>query len=144
MSLQEQYDIEHSVGPLDTTAAPEGAIEARSYWESVWRSFKRDKVAIAGGVTIVLLIFTCFAGGPIASAILGHGPNQIFTAAVSEGGIPLKPFFTTFVNAPYPGATGHFAKVTMPLGADSAEGRDEFLRLLYGGQTSLEVAIFAT
>jgi hypothetical protein len=56
---------------------------------------------------------------------------------------PLGPW-SDFKNVPYVGATGNFPSVFFPLGSDGAEGRDEFLRLLYGGQASLEVAIFAT
>ena len=46
--------------------------------------------------------------------------------------------------APYPGATGHFGTTLFILGGDSQLGRDEFLRLLYGAQVSLEVAVGAT
>ena len=31
-------------------------VKARGYWEQVWRRFKRDKIAIAGGITIILLL----------------------------------------------------------------------------------------
>ena len=124
-------------------AAVEGEIEARGYWENIWRTFKQDKVAIGGGVTVIFLILLCYAGGPIFSRILGHGPNTLFFNAVTEGGYPVGPW-AHVKNAPYVGATGHFSTVFMPLGADGAQGRDEFLRLLYGGRVSLEVAIFAT
>lgn len=130
-----------AAGALD--AAPADAIEARGYWESIWQTFKKDKVAIGGGVTIVLLILLCYAGGPIFSKLLGHGPNRLFFNAVTEGGYPVGPW-SHVKNAPYVGATGHYSTVFLPLGADGAQGRDEFLRLLYGGRVSLEVAIFAT
>ena len=146
MSIQE--DLQRSVAPagaepLETGLEVLGAIEARGYWESVWRSFKRDKVAIGGGVTIILLIVACYAGGPLFSRILGHGPDRLYDGAVTAGGNPIGPW-AHFKNAPYVGATGHFPTVFFPLGADGAQGRDEFLRLLYGGQVSLEVAVLAT
>jgi ABC-type dipeptide/oligopeptide/nickel transport system permease subunit len=118
-------------------------IKTLGYWESVWRTFKRDKVAIGGGVTIILLLLACFVGAPIFAKVLGHGPDQLFNAAVDIGGIPVGPW-SHVTDAPYAGATGHFHHYLFVLGADSGVGRDEFLRLLYGGQTSLEVAIFAT
>ena len=31
-------------------------VQARGYWEQVWRRFKRDKAAIAGGVTVILIL----------------------------------------------------------------------------------------
>jgi peptide/nickel transport system permease protein len=144
MSIQEQHDAE-IIGPLTPDAVLQAGrtIEARGYWEQVWRSFKRDKVAIGGGVTVVLLVLACFIGGPVFASILGHGPNQIFDGGLTSGALPLGPW-SHFRNVPYVGASGHFPTVFFPLGSDGAEGRDEFLRLLYGGQASLEVAVLAT
>lgn len=149
MTLQEQFDAGHAVpdvvegGSEPAADGDLGGIEARGYWESVWRSFKRDKVAIGGGITILLLLLFSFVGGPVFALILGHGPDRLYSSAVTEGGIPVGPW-SHVSTVPYVGATGDFPPALLPLGADSAEGRDEFLRLLYGGQTSLEVAIFAT
>ncbi len=128
------------IGELGTTE-----VKARGYWEQVWIRFRRDKVAIAGGVFIVLLVLAAFAGGPLAAWLLGHGPNQPFTA----GGIDQKTLlpvgpWTWVSKAPYAGAAGHFGHTLFILGADGGTGRDEFLRLLYGAQISLEVAGLAT
>src|SRR5947199_508595 len=62
------------------------AIRARGYWELVWIRFKKDKVAIASGIAIIMIFVIAFAGAPIAKHYVGHGPNDIFTgtAAVSE------------------------------------------------------------
>jgi peptide/nickel transport system permease protein len=120
-------------------------VRARGYWEQVWIRFRRDKVAIVGGVFIILLVLAAFAGGPIAAWILGHGPNDLFPA----GGIdqtsllPVGPW-THVTTAPYAGAPGHWGNTLFILGSDGTTGRDEFLRLLYGGQVSLEVAGVAT
>jgi peptide/nickel transport system permease protein len=118
-------------------------VQARGYWENVWRRFKRDKVAIAGGIVIIFLVVGAFAGAPIASHILGHGPDDQFAKGVDEGGIPVGPW-THISTAPYTGATGHWPNTLLILGADGPLGRDEFLRILYGAQVSLEVAIGAT
>jgi peptide/nickel transport system permease protein len=128
------------VGELGTVR-----VRARGYWEQVWIRFRRDRIAITGGVFIVLLVLAAFAGGPIAVALLGHGPNDVFSA----GGInqttllPVGPW-THISTAPYAGAIGHFPHTLFILGADGLTGRDEFLRLLYGAQVSLEVAGVAT
>ena len=53
-------------------------VEARDYWASVWLRLKRDKLALAGGVFIVVLFVTAFAGAPLAARFLGHGPNEPF------------------------------------------------------------------
>ena len=58
---------------------------------------------------------------------------------------PVGPF-TKISTAPFPTPVGTkgFEDTTLILGADGQLGRDMFLRILYGAQTSLEVAVFAT
>src|SRR5207237_8584103 len=106
--------------------------------------FRRDKVAIGGGLLIVCLLLAALAGAPIAAKLLGHGPNDLFAGGVNPDSLlPLGPW-THVSTVPYPGATGHFSSTLFILGADGQLGRDEFLRLLYGAQVSLEMAIGAT
>jgi peptide/nickel transport system permease protein len=122
----------------------EGAVRARGYWEGVWLRFRRDKFAIGGGIYIVFLVIVGFIGAPIAAKILGHGPDDQFAGGVDPKKLlPVDPF-TSVSDQPYPGAVGHFHHTFFVLGGDSQLGRDEFLRLLYGTQTSLEVAVGAT
>jgi len=115
-----------------------GPVRARGYWEQVWIRFRRDKVAIAGGIFIVLLAFSAFAGAPIAAHFLGHGPNeQFFYGGVNQNTfLPVGPL--TWFTAP-DGSHQLFI-----LGASDTTGRDEFLRLLYGARVSLEIACIAT
>ena len=118
-----------------------GAVQARGYWELVWRRFRRDKVAIASAVFIVLLLLTAFVGAPLAKHWVGHGPTDIFAAVPQVVELPsLLPAgpMTHFTN-PY---TGHHD--VMVLGAANRLGQDEFLRLLYGARVSLEVALLST
>jgi peptide/nickel transport system permease protein len=115
----------------------EPAIRARGYWEQVWRRFKRDRVAIGSFFFIVLLVLACFPGAVLAETLLGHGPDDLFFDGVDERLIPRGPL--SHVTNPDTGEQELFV-----LGADSALGRDEFLRLLYGGRVSLEVAVFST
>jgi peptide/nickel transport system permease protein len=120
------------------------AVRARGYWEGVWLRFKRDKFAIGGGVYVVLLVLVGFVGAPIAAALLGHGPNDQFAGGLDPKTVlPVGPW-THVSEAPYVGATGDFGQTLFILGGDGQLGRDEFLRLLYGTQTSLEVAVGAT
>jgi peptide/nickel transport system permease protein len=115
-------------------------IRARGYWELVWRRFKRDKVAIASGIFIILLILIAFAGAPIAQHYIGHGPDDIFTgtAAVDTlSQLPANP--GTHIDNYY---TNH--RDILLLGASNRLGQDEFLRLLYGARVSLEVAGLST
>jgi len=121
------------------------AVRARGYWELVWLRFRRDRIAITGGCFILFLVFCAFAGGPIAAHYLGHGPNdQFFAGGVDQRTLlPVGPF-SWISTAPYAGAVGHFPHTLFILGASDTTGHDEFLRLLYGAQVSLEVACIAT
>jgi peptide/nickel transport system permease protein len=116
-----------------------GEIRARGYWELVWIRFRRDRVAIASGVFIILLTLVAFVGAPIAKHYVGHGPDEIFTGtdAVGPGLLPAGPW--THIDNYYTGKTD-----VLVLGAANRLGQDEFLRLLYGARVSLEVAVIST
>jgi peptide/nickel transport system permease protein len=90
-----------------------------------WERFRQDRAALAGGIVILLLIFIAIAGGPIAQAITGHGPNDIVPNSQDEFGVPFGP-------------SSH-----LWFGAD-AEGRDLFVRTMYGARISLFVGIVAS
>jgi peptide/nickel transport system permease protein len=77
-------------------------------------------------------------GGPIAEAILGHGPNDLYYTAVDSRLLPKGPM-TWVDDVLHPGQ-----KTLFVLGADGTLGRDEFLRMLYGARVSLEVALLST
>jgi peptide/nickel transport system permease protein len=128
------------------TAPETEAVKARGYWEAVLLRFRRDHLAVISLGFIVLLFLGAFVGGPVAANLLGHGPNNIFLAAVTsyaKGNVPVGPW-THVSLAPYPGAPGHYAHTLFILGADGQSGRDMLLRLLYGAQTSLEVGVLST
>ncbi|MGZ4256642.1 MAG: ABC transporter permease [Gaiellaceae bacterium] len=114
-------------------------VQARGYWELVWRRFRRDKVAIGSCVFIILLVLFAFVGAPIVRHLVGHGPNDLFlyAPAVNLAGLPANPM--THVHNPN---TGH--NDLLVLGAANRLGQDELLRLMYGAQISLEVAILST
>src|SRR5882757_9175619 len=122
-------------------------------WALAWRRFKRDRVAVGCGVFLLLLVFAVGPGAPLYGKIVGHGPNDFFPYAVTVGLRPAGPFTVTWdtpeVAGDDPFALTHpappkgTAKTLLLLGADSQLGRDEFLRVLYGGRVSLEVAVGA-
>jgi peptide/nickel transport system permease protein len=158
MAKQEQRPavIGAGAGLAGTVAAESGVelgelepVRARGYWEQVWGRFRHDRLAIVGGCFIVFLFVVAFGGSPIAKDQLGHGPNDQFTdltgGAFNVDGQPAGPW--AHVNAGVGGycVSGEACTKTLfVLGSDSSLGRDEFLRLLYGAQVSLEVAIGAT
>jgi len=119
-------------------------------WALAWRRLKRDRIALVCGGFLVFVLFAVGPGAPLYERAVGHGPNDLFPYSVSVGLRPAGPFTVTwatsrvaddqpfaFHHTPPPKGTG---KTLLLLGADSQLGRDEFLRILYGGRVSLEVA----
>ena len=153
MSTKEHdREVIGSVGGLASAVAVEThgelgeteEIRARGYWEQVWIRFRRDKAAIAGGVFIIFMFFAAYGGAPLAKHLLGHGPNdQFILAALNSKGAPAGPW--SHISTDLAGTcTAHCPTTLYILGSDGELGRDEFLRLLYGAQVSLEVALGAT
>ncbi|HEX6208321.1 MAG TPA: ABC transporter permease, partial [Actinomycetota bacterium] len=108
---------------------PAQQIVGRSPWELFWRRFRQDRLATAG-IIIIAVITALALAAPLFSNIVGHAPNQVFAAeypagALDEFGLPIGPNRDFW------------------FGADTA-GRDLFVRVLYGAQTSLFVALLAT
>ena len=111
------------------------AVVARGYWEQAWRRFRRDRIAIISGVVIIVLALGAFVGAPLAQHWLGHGPNDLIKGGVKDF-VPVGPLSSV--------SNGQGGTTLLVLGASDLIGRDEFLRLLYGAQVSLEVAVFST
>jgi peptide/nickel transport system permease protein len=85
---------------------------------------------------LVMIVLVCFVGEPVLVKLLGHGPDQPFTVPIQEGN-PHPVAWWTHLHTPQ-GST------LLPLGGDGPLQRDELLRLLAGGQVSLEIAFMAT
>lgn len=112
-------------GPSVDVSAPE-AIKGRTPWELFWYRFRQDKAAISGAIFIILLVLLAMLAPLIADKIIHHGPNDIHVREMTnEFGLPKGP-------------TAQFW-----FGADR-DGRDVFVRVIYGLRTSLVVAIVAT
>ena len=131
-------DLE-ALGEFDSTAEHDVAtdIKARGYWEGVWMRFRRDKVAFASIFFLVFLVLATYPGAWFAEKLIGHGPSDIHTDGIDSGLLPVGPgsWVSNF-------ETGE--RQLLVLGADGSLGRDEFLRLLYGGRVSLQVAVAST
>jgi peptide/nickel transport system permease protein len=133
-------------------AAAAPTVRPAGQWTLAWRRLRRDKLALVCGAVLVVVAFGVIAGPTIAARLLGHGPNDLFPYAVHNYK-PADPWTrvpdTDEIGAgslgidlpPPPKGTG---TTLLVLGADGALGRDEFLRLLYGGRVSLLVAAGAT
>ncbi|MGZ8702709.1 MAG: ABC transporter permease [Gaiellaceae bacterium] len=119
-------------------------VRARGYWEQVWIRFRKDKVAIASGFVIILLIIAAFPGAPVAERMLGHGPDDIHPTpgvGVDMNLVPVGPMTRT---KDFNVETGKEEDILFVLGTADTLCRDELLRLMYGARVSLEVAIGAT
>ena len=120
-----------------------GEPRARGYWDFVWSRFKRDRLAVASGIFVLFALLACFVGEPVAQHFLGHGPNDIFPLAADINAHPVGPWTHVPNSHGVIQVTAKTPRTLFILGADGQLGRDEFLRLLAGGRTSLEIAFGA-
>jgi peptide/nickel transport system permease protein len=112
---------------LDETgeAAVSRKIEGRSPWRLAYERLRKDRAAkIALGTILIIVLLAILA--PVFAKILGHGPNQQFIdIGQNANGGPVPPSGTFW------------------LGTDN-NGRDLFIRILYGARISLLVGVLAT
>ena len=127
-------DVESSALQADPEAAAKaesaGAVEGRSLGQIAWMRFKRDKVAVAGGVVVIFLTLVA-----VFHALIATGdPNEPHTNLLDTnlGGLPK-------------GSFGGISGAHL-LGLEPGDGlgRDIFSRLVYGLWTSFEIALPAT
>lgn len=105
---------------------PAPALEEEAYTKNtVWRRFRRHKLAIAAAVVLAIMIFVAV----FAKFLAPFDPNGI--DQVHWQGNPLPPCFES-----HAACGGHL------LGSDE-DGRDLFSRLMYGARISLTVGVFA-
>ncbi len=127
--------------PLEVTAAQERApqesdvagrapIEGRSLGQIAWGRLKRDRVAMGGGVVIVLLVLMAVFA-PLLVKAFGHPPNE---------------FHSNLIDPTFSRPKGRFGGITKDflLGVEPINGRDVFSRIVYGARISLLVAFLAT
>jgi peptide/nickel transport system permease protein len=138
--------------PADAAAEAVAPTPPAGQWRLAWRRLRRDKVGMAALLATIAILLMVFVGAHVASYLLGHGPNEQFPYAVDVNAKPVDPWTRVpdlnvatqtgeyEIDKPPPGTPD----TLMVLGADGPLGRDEFLRVLYGGQTSLEVALLAS
>ncbi|HEY7223066.1 MAG TPA: ABC transporter permease [Micromonosporaceae bacterium] len=100
-------------------------------WQIAWSRLKKDKVALGGGVVVILLILVAIFA-PVIVHFLGHPPNEYHQDRLdlNKGGLPIGPF-------------GGMSKDFL-FGLEPVNGRDLFSRVVYGGRVSLLIAFLAT
>jgi ABC-type dipeptide/oligopeptide/nickel transport system permease subunit len=118
--------------PADPAAAGSVKIEGRSLWRIAWRRLKRDRVAMAGGTVVILLILMAIFA-PLIVKVLGYPPNEFHQDTIDPVSqrprfrFPFGPFSTEYL-----------------MGVEPPFGRDVFSRVVYGSRISLLIAFFAT
>src|SRR3954467_10300993 len=83
------------------TAAPAAAAEAgepvaptAGAWRLFWERLRQDKVALGGGVMIIVLAIIAIIGGPLAADLTHHGQNHTYYNGLNDFGTPLGPGHT--------------------------------------------------
>lgn len=107
----------------------EKAIEGRSLGRIAWDRMKRDKVTLAGG-TVVLLLILAAIFAPVISALIGQSPDARHEELID-------PLFST-----PKGALGGISSEHL-LGVEPVSGRDILARIVYGARVSILVGFLS-
>ena len=110
---------------IDQIVSGKSPVAARSPMQLFWRRFKKDKVALAAGTFIIVLVVVAILAEPIRQLVGAPPPNLQQTTALDEFGLPQGP------------SSEHI------FGVDQI-GRDVFSRTLAGARVSLLVAFVGT
>ncbi len=115
-------------GPAPETplTVPGKAIEGRSLGQIAWLRLRRDKVAMGGGIVVVLLILIAIIGPHLV-----QNPDTYHSDLIDP----------TFLRP-----KGAFGGISLahPLGVEPETGRDLLARIVVGAQYSLLIAFLAT
>ncbi|MEU8673262.1 ABC transporter permease [Streptomyces sp. NPDC048560] len=104
---------------------PEKAVQGRSLGRIAWERLKRDKLALGGGVVVLLLILVAVLA-PLITSLVGQSPYERHEDLID-------PLFSTPI-----GSFGGMSSEHL-LGVEPVSGRDIFARIVYGAQVSLLV-----
>jgi ABC-type dipeptide/oligopeptide/nickel transport system permease subunit len=126
MSMPELRSAGTSETLIEEGAAPASKkIEGRSPWRLAYERLRHDRAAKIALATILVIVLLALLA-PVFAKIVGHGPNQQFIdIGENANGGPVPPSGTFW------------------LGTDN-NGRDLFIRILYGARISLIVGVLAT
>src|SRR5260370_16646728 len=102
------------------------AIEGRSLGQIAWMRLRQDKVAIAGGIVVILLILVAIFG-----PLLVQSPTT---------------YHSNLIDPVYSRPYGSFGGISLahPLGVEPVSGRDMLARIVNGARVSLIIAFLST
>ena len=124
---------EVAIAEGDVRSAETGEfVRGTSLWRDAWRRLLKNKLAVFGLVVVVLITLASIIGPTLIKRTFGFTPDYIPTNDIK--------LIRSF--PPFTGPDGEFSWAH-PMGTDNA-GRDQFARVLQGGQISLFVGIIST
>jgi oligopeptide transport system permease protein len=124
---------EMAVAEADVPPDEAGAfVRGTSLWRDAWRRLLKNKLAFVGLIVVIVVTIASIIGPTVIKATFGFTPDYIPTTDINA----------TRSLPPFTGPKGEFTW-THPMGTDNA-GRDQFARVLQGGQISLFVGILST
>ena len=135
----------------------EGSADAprpRGPWAATWLRVRRDRWTVAAFVALGVVVFLSLFGGAIVSRIVGHDGSEPFPYGTVVTDVATRPVgpLTRIPDTPNTNLDDYGNVLPPPkgtpttmfvLGADGILGRDELIRLLDGGRTSLEIGLGA-
>ncbi|MFF4503898.1 ABC transporter permease [Streptomyces sp. NPDC001401] len=110
-------------------SAGEKAVQGRSLGRIAWERLKRDKLALTGGVVVLVLIVIALLA-PVITNLIGQDPDVYHESLID-------PLFGT-----PKGSLGGISGEHL-LGVEPVNGRDIFARILYGARISLLVGFLS-
>jgi peptide/nickel transport system permease protein len=135
MSIESEVTVELQLGEQTAEAGVPAGIGP---YRLAWRRLRRNKVAMFFGGLFLVLVIICLLAPVYAHDIAHMGPDTgSTTTQIKVGG--KTEYVTNAVGVPI-GPTWSFSNYF--LGADEL-GRNEAVRLLYGGRSSLEIGVVA-
>jgi peptide/nickel transport system permease protein len=128
MTLPQQGELEVAAVEMAASSGEE-AIQGRSLRQIAWRRLKHDKVAMAGGVGIIIIALVAIFASQI-NKLIGNPPGLYNSGLTSID--------TTMPYGRFGGASSHHL-----LGIQPVDGRDILARLIAGSRTSLMISVSA-
>jgi ABC-type dipeptide/oligopeptide/nickel transport system permease subunit len=121
--------VSEDTGLITEVPAAQTAVAGRTLRSLAWRRLKQDKIALAGGVVVILLVLAAIFA-PLVCDLLGIDAYKFNTSLLDPA--------NSFPKGGSGISGAHW------LGVEPASGRDILARLLIGARISLTIAVLAT
>lgn len=144
MSLEQANPSPTVLSPAAKVEAAQLQRQSQGYWRLALRSLRRDKLTLVALAFILLMGLLALLAPFISQTVVGVGPND-----TNPDNALAQPYLGPFVNwhlgldiKTAPRMLRESGGIAHWLGTDQL-GRDQLVRLLYGGRVSLTIAFVA-